>query len=97
MLDGNVLLRQERDEVPEGTLSCSDRNMADFHRHRHDEGLCLLPSGCGEMLIQQTLIIFYITKPHLSTSRKFVLHSQELSLHSFNALAELLPAMLRIY
>ena len=57
MLDGNVLLRQKRDEVPEGTLSCPDRNLADYHRHRHYEGLRLHPSVCGEIIIQQTLII----------------------------------------
>ena len=35
MLDGNMLLRQKRDEVPEGTLSCPDRNLAVFHHYRH--------------------------------------------------------------
>ena len=30
MLDGNVLLRQECDEVPEETLSCPDRIMEVF-------------------------------------------------------------------
>ena len=57
MLDGNVLLRQERDEVPEGTLSCPYRTLADYHRYRHYEGLRLLPSACDEIIIQQTLII----------------------------------------
>ena len=57
MLDGNVLLRQKRDEVPEGTLSCPDRNLAVFHHYRHYEGLRLLPSVCDSKLIQQTLII----------------------------------------
>ena len=57
MLDGNVLLRQKRDEVPEGTLSCPDQNLADFHHYRHYEGLRLLPSVCDSKLIQQTLII----------------------------------------
>ena len=56
MLDGNVLLRQERDEVPEGTLSCPYRTLADYHRYRHYEGLRLLPSTCDEIIIQQTLI-----------------------------------------
>ena len=55
MLDGNVLLRQERDEVPEGTLSCPDRNLAVFHHYRHYEGLRLLPSVYDSKLIQQTL------------------------------------------
>ena len=56
MLDGNVLLRQKRDEVPEGTLSCPDRNLAVFHHYRHYEGLRLLPSVCDSKLIQQTQI-----------------------------------------
>ena len=55
MLDGNVLLRQKRDGVPEGTLSCPDRNLAVFHHYRHYEGLRLLPSVCDSKLIQQTL------------------------------------------
>ena len=55
MLDGNVLLRQKRDEVPEGTLSCPDRNLAVFHHDRHYEGLRLLLSVCDSKLIQQTL------------------------------------------
>ena len=55
MLDGNVLLRQKRDEVPEGTLSCPDQNLADFHHYRHYEGLRLLPTVCDSKLIQQTL------------------------------------------
>ena len=62
MLDGNVLLRQKRDEVPEGTLSCPDRNLAVFHHYRHYEGLRLLPSVCDSKLIQQTLIT---TQPHI--------------------------------
>ena len=57
MLDGNVLLRQKRDEVPEGTLSCPDRNLAVFHHCRRYEGLRLLPSVCEQIIIQQTLII----------------------------------------
>ena len=56
MLDGNVLLRQKRDEVPEGTLSFPDRNLAVFHHYRHYEGLRLLPSVYDSKLIQQTLI-----------------------------------------
>lgn len=56
MLDGNVLLRQECDEVPKGTLSCPDRNLAVFHHYRHYEGLHLLPSVCEQIIIQQTLI-----------------------------------------
>ena len=55
MLDGNVLLRQKRDEVPEGTLSCPDRNLADFHYYRHYEGLRPILSVCDFKLIQQTL------------------------------------------
>ena len=58
MLDGNVLLRQKRDEVPEGPLSCPDRNLAVFHHYRHYEGLRLLPSVYDSKLIQQTLIIY---------------------------------------
>ena len=56
MLDGNVLLHQKRDEVPEGTLSCPDRNLAVFHHYRHYEGLRLLPSVCDSKLNQQTLL-----------------------------------------
>ena len=55
MLDGNVLLRQKRDEVPKGTLSCPNRNMANSQRHCHNEGVRLLPSTCDCELIQQTL------------------------------------------
>ena len=62
MLDGNVLLRQKRDEVPEGTLSCPDRNLAVFHHYRHYEGLRLLPSVCDSKLIQQTLIKEYMIR-----------------------------------
>ena len=57
MLDGTVLLRQKRDEVREGTLSCPDRNLAVFHHYRHYEGLRLLPSVYDSKLIQQTLIM----------------------------------------
>ena len=53
-----MLLRQKRDEVPEGTLSCPDRNMEVFNQLSHHEGLRLLPSVCGWKLIQQTLIIY---------------------------------------
>ncbi|MBP5346240.1 MAG: hypothetical protein J6Y99_08505, partial [Bacteroidales bacterium] len=48
--------RQERDEVPEGTLSCPYRTLADYHRYRHFEGLRLLPSAWDEIIIQQTLV-----------------------------------------
>ena len=65
MLDGNVLLRQKRDEVPEGTLSCPDRNLAVFHHDRHYEGLRLLLSVCDSKLIQQTLIKVLINEIHL--------------------------------
>ena len=54
-----VLIRQKRDEVPEGTLSCPDRNLAVFHHYRHYEGLRLLPSVCDSKLIQQTLLTLY--------------------------------------
>ena len=56
MLDGNVLLRQKRDEVPKGTLSCPDRIMEFFYQLRHYEGSHLLLSVCGWKLIQQTQI-----------------------------------------
>ena len=65
MLDGNVLLRQKRDEVPEGTLSCPNRNLAVFHHYRHYEGLRLLPSVCDSKLIQQTLIIIQKVRPFI--------------------------------
>ena len=55
MLDGDVLLRQKRDDVLEGTLSCPDRNMEVFNQLRHYEGLRLLPSVCEQIIIQQTL------------------------------------------
>ena len=57
-----VLIRQKRDEVPEGTLSCPDRNLAVFHHYRHYEGLRLLPSVCEQIIIQQTLIQIYTAK-----------------------------------
>ena len=53
-----MLLRQERDEVPEETLSCPDRNKEVFHHYRHYEGLRLLPSVCEQIIIQQTLVSF---------------------------------------
>ena len=56
MLDGNVLLRQKRDEVPKGTLSCPDRIMEVFYQLRHYEGSHLLRAVCGRKLIQQTPI-----------------------------------------
>ena len=65
MLDGNVQLRQKRDEVPEGTLSCPDRYLAVFHHYRHYEGLRLLPSVCDSKLIQQTLIIIQKVRPFI--------------------------------
>ena len=61
MLDGNVLLRQKRDEVPEGTLSCPDRNLAVFHHCRRYEGLRLLPSVCEQIIIQQTLFSYQLS------------------------------------
>ena len=60
-----VLIRQKRDEVPEGTLSCPDRNLAVFHHYRHYEGLRLLPSVCDSKLIQQTLIIIQKVRPFI--------------------------------
>ena len=60
MLDGNVLLRQECDEVPKGTLSCPDRNLAVFHHYRRYEDLRLLLSACEQIIIQQALIILKI-------------------------------------
>ena len=59
MLDGNVLLRQKRDEVPKGTLSCPDRIMEVCYQLRHYEGSHLLPSVCGRKLIQQTLFSIF--------------------------------------
>ena len=55
MLDGNVLLRQKRDEVPKGTLYCPNRNLVVFHHYRHYEGLRLQPSVCEQIIIHQTL------------------------------------------
>ena len=73
MLDGNVLLRQKRDEVPGGTLSCPDRNLAVFHHYRHYEGLRLLPSVYDSKLIQQTLIIRFILPYEYTTWQKYTL------------------------
>ena len=56
MLDGNVLLRQKRDEVLKGTLSYPYRNMAANNKYGHRMGLCLHPSLGGSVLIQRTLI-----------------------------------------
>ena len=72
MLDGNVLLRQKRDEVPEGTLSCPDRNLAVFRHYRHYEGLRLLPSVCDSKLIQQTLISSFAVSNFKNTNMKFI-------------------------
>ena len=57
MLDGNVLLRQKRDEVPEGTLSCTHRTMASNNEYGHRWGLRLHPCRSDSELIQWTLII----------------------------------------
>ena len=70
MLDGNVLLRQKRDEVPEGTLSCPDRNMEVFNQLRHYEGLRLLPSVCEQIIIQQTLINMFFMNTLVDSLRK---------------------------
>lgn len=43
-------------EVLEGTLSCPDRNLPNFGRSRHYEGICLHTSNCGKVFIQQTPI-----------------------------------------
>ena len=64
-----VLIRQKRDEVPEGTLSCPDRNLAVFHHYRHYEGLRLLPSVCDSKLIQQTLIIGWLCLKFLCSKK----------------------------
>ena len=57
-----MLLRQKRDEVPKGTLSCPDRIMEFFYQLRHYEGSHLLLSVCGWKLIQQTLVIKHINE-----------------------------------
>ena len=85
MLDGNVLLRQKRDEVPEGTLSCPDRNLAVFHHYRHYEGLRLLPSVCDSKLIQQTLIS---TKSAFFLYAKHVLCNFSKNSYNYHTLSE---------
>ena len=55
MLDGNVLLRQKRDEVPKGTLSCTHRTMASNNEYGHRWGLRLHPCRGDSELIQWTL------------------------------------------
>ena len=55
MLDGNVPLRQKRDEAPNGTLSCPDRNLPDFGRNHHYEGICQHTPKSGKVLIPQSL------------------------------------------
>ena len=57
MPDGNALLRQGRDEVPDCTLSCPYWIMADCHRCCHYEWLRLPSSACDEILLQQTLFL----------------------------------------
>lgn len=50
MLDG------KSNEVSEGTWSCHNRNLVNFHRHCQHKWLCTLPSTCDEEeLIQRTL------------------------------------------
>ena len=72
MLDGNVLLRQECDEVPKGTLSCPDRIMEVFYQLRHYEGSHLLRAVCGRKLIQQTLIYQLKKKNNYYENKKIV-------------------------
>ena len=72
MLDGNVLLRQECDEVPKGTLSCPDRIMEFFYQLRHYEGAHLLLSVCCRKLIQQTLLNYGYTILRAATARALV-------------------------
>ena len=67
-----VLIRQKRDEVPEGTLSCPDRNLAVFHHYRHYEGLRLLPSVYDSKLIQQTLISYEKTSRKVELLNSFL-------------------------
>ena len=55
MPEGNALLRQGRDEVPDCTLSCPYRIMADCHCCCHYERLRLPSSARDEILLQQTL------------------------------------------
>ena len=75
MLDGNVLLRQKRDEVPKGTLSCPDRIMEVFYQLRHYEGSHLLPSVCGQKLILQTLIDVVMSPFHPVTLPRQIPHN----------------------
>ena len=53
--DGNALLRQGRDEVPNCTLSCPCRIMADCHCCCNYERLRLPSSARDEILLRQTL------------------------------------------
>ena len=55
MLEGDALLRQGRDEVPDCTLSCHYRIMADCHCCCNYERLRLPSSARDEILLQQTL------------------------------------------
>ena len=84
MLDGNVLLRQKRDEVPEGTLSCPDRNLAVFHHCRRYEGLRLLPSVCEQIIIQQTLIMEMNECNIISDGSDWIYNSPDSTLSSFD-------------
>ena len=38
---------------------CPDRNLVVFHHCRHYEGLRLLPSVCEQIIIQQTLTMWF--------------------------------------
>ncbi len=51
-----VLLRQKRDEAPEGTLLCTHRSLASNNEYGHRWGLSLHPCRCGSELIQRTII-----------------------------------------
>ena len=57
MLDRDVLLRQERDEVPQGTLSCLNRNMATNPERGYVREMRLHTSRSELILIQRTLIV----------------------------------------
>ena len=79
MLDGNVLLRQKRDEVLKGTLSCPYRNMADNNKYGYRTGLCLHPSLYTNYLFQR-----YSIKTNLARSnplRAKILHYLRHFLH----------------
>ena len=52
-------LRQKRDEAPNGTLSCPDRNLPDFGRNHHYEGICQHTPKSGKVLIPQSLFICF--------------------------------------